>query len=110
MALMLAASLQGLAASGHFPRQPGAAWISGFGRSILFGSITLGIAGLAGGIPAALWVIPWYAAVIGGGLSVLAAPLVLQLFPDRFVDGRGSLLVFATLSAVLALWLVWLAI
>jgi hypothetical protein len=53
--------------------------------------------------------IPWYAAVIGGGLAILAAPLVLQNFTDRFVDGRGSLMSFAGAGGLLALLLIWLA-
>ena len=49
--------------------------------------------------------IPWYAAVIGGGLAILAAPLVLQQFPDRFVDGRAALLSFAAAGIALALFI-----
>jgi len=40
----------------------------------------------------------------------LVAPLVLQQFPDRFVDGRASLLSFAAAGALLALLLVWLSV
>lgn len=106
MALVLASALQGLAASGHFPRadQP----VSGVAPLILFGTIALVAFSLTAGIAAALRVLPWYAAVIGGGLSVLAAPPVLRAFPDRFIDGRGSLLAFAAAGAVLALSLVCL--
>jgi hypothetical protein len=107
MALMLAASLHGLAASGHFPRRYKAS-ASGFGPIALFGSMALIIVCLAAGTLAALHLIPWYAAIIGGGISVLAAPLVLQWFPDGFVDGRGALVAFAGLSAVLAVLLMWL--
>ena len=53
--------------------------------------------------------IPWYAAVIGGGLAILAAPLGLQQFSDRFVNGRAALLSFAATGGVLALLLLWLA-
>jgi hypothetical protein len=110
-ALVLAASLDGLAVSGHFPRrQKGAAFASTFGAVILFGSIALVIAGLAGGIIGALRFVPWYAAIIGGGFALLAAPLVLRCFPDRFVDGRGAPLAFAGISAALALLLIWLAV
>jgi hypothetical protein len=43
-----------------------------------------------------------------GGLAILAAPLVLQQFPDRFVDGRASLLSFAAVGALLACcWSGW---
>jgi hypothetical protein len=52
--------------------------------------------------------IPWYAAVIGGGGGILVAPIVLQWFPDRFVDGKRGLLSFAALAALLAFVLLWL--
>jgi hypothetical protein len=111
VALMLAASLYGLAVSGHFPRrQKGTAFASAFGAIMLFGSVALVIATLAGGILGALHFIPWYAAIIGGGFALLFAPLVLRGFSDRFVDGRGAPLAFAGLSAGLALLLIWLAI
>lgn len=110
MALLLAASLHGLAASGHFPRAHHAPRpASSLMPIILFGSIALVFASFAAGIAAAARLIPWYAAIIGGGLAVLAAPPVLQRFPDRFVDGRGALVAFATISAVLALLLIWIA-
>jgi hypothetical protein len=53
--------------------------------------------------------IPWYAAVIGGGAAILLAPLALQAFPDRVVDGKIALIGFATAAAVLAALLCWLA-
>ncbi len=111
VALMLAASLYGLAVSGHFPRrQKGTAFASAFGAIILFGSVALMIAALAGGILGALHFVPWYAAIIGGGFALLFAPLVLRGFSDRFVDSRGAPLAFAGLSAGLALLLIWLAV
>lgn len=111
MALVLGVSLQGLAASGHFPREHRApVMVTGFGPVILFGSIAVAFICLVAGIVAALRLIPWYAAIIGGGLSVLSAPLVLQWFPDCFVDGRGSAVAFTAVSVVLALILVWITI
>jgi hypothetical protein len=107
MALVLAAAMQGLAASGHFPRAAGQA---GPGPIALFGSMALALASFAGGAAAALRFTPWYAAVIGGGLAVLAAPLVLQWFPDRFVDGRGALAALACAAAVFAIALIAWAI
>ncbi|MGB7101957.1 MAG: hypothetical protein WBD95_24730 [Xanthobacteraceae bacterium] len=105
MALILVASLHGLAASGHFPRAPRPS-TSGVEPAILFGSMAVAIAGLASGIAAAVRFIPWYAAIIGGGLCILAAPLVLQRFPDRLVDGRGALLTFAAANVALAILLI----
>ena len=104
MALALTSSLHGLAASGHFPRTPADG--SGPGPVILFGSIAAVIVCLLAGIATAARLVPWYAAVIGGGLAVLLAPLVLQRFTDNFVNGRAALLVFAAIGAVLALALV----
>jgi len=106
-ALVLGVSLQGLEASGHFPREHRAPVMSsGFGPVLLYGSIAIAIICLGAGIVAALRLIPWYAAIIGGGLSLLSAPLVLQCFPDRFVDGRGSAVGFTCANVVLALILV----
>jgi hypothetical protein len=106
VALVLAASLYGLAASGHFPRSAKAP-APGVGAPVLFGSIVVVLACAVAGITAALTVVPWYVAVIGGGSAILAAPLVLQSFPDRFVDGRGALVAFAAVCAVTALLLIW---
>ena len=105
--LLLALALHGLSASGHFPRAHRApALTSGRGRAILYGSIAAALICLAAAIVGALRSIPWYAAIIGGGLAILCAPLVLQRCPDRFVNGRGALLTFAGAGAVLALLLV----
>lgn len=104
MALVLIVSLQGLAASGHFPREHRPpALAAGIGSAVLFGSIALAVAALVAGIAAVPGRMPWYAAVIGGGLSVLGAPLVLQQFPDRLINGRGFLLAFAVAGAACAL-------
>ncbi|MGB8893961.1 MAG: hypothetical protein WA322_27720 [Pseudolabrys sp.] len=109
-ALLLFVCLHVLAASGQFPREQRApALASGFGGFILYGSIAVAFISLLVAFFAAWRLIPWYAAVIGGGLAILAAPLVLQKFTDRFVDGRGSLLSFAGAGGLLALLLIWLA-
>jgi len=93
MALFLSVSMYALAASGHFPREHRARkFETGLGRTVLFGTIALSIACAALGVYFIRASVPWYAAVIGGGAMVLAAPLMLQLFSDRFVDGRTSLL------------------
>ncbi len=109
-ALLLVFSLHTLAASGQFPRAHRApALASGLGVIILYGTIAVATTSLVVALLAAWRLVPWYAAVIGGGLAILAAPLVLQKFPDRFVDGRASLLSFAVASALLALLLVGLS-
>jgi hypothetical protein len=110
-ALLLVLSLHILAASGQFPRQHRAAALaSGVGGIVLYGTIAVAIASLVVALLAAWRLIPWYAAVIGGGFAILVAPLVLQQFPDRFVDGRAALLSFAAAAALLALLLARLSV
>ncbi|MGB2598321.1 MAG: hypothetical protein WBC87_25780 [Pseudolabrys sp.] len=107
--LLLFVSLHALAASGQFPREHRApALMSGGGAIVLYGTIAVALISLLAGLFAAWRLIPWYAAVIGGGLAILAAPLVLQQFTDRFVDGRTSLVSFAGAGALLAFLLVCL--
>src|SRR5262245_28356656 len=102
MLLLLSASLCGLAVSGHFPAEHRAPTLrSGVGRLILFGSLVLCLAGLFGGIALIWHTVPWYAAVIGGGATELAAPLVLQRFPDSFVNGRAAPIAFVGLSLLM---------
>jgi hypothetical protein len=102
MLLLLNASLCGLAVSGHFPAEHRApALRSGAGRLILFGSLALCLACVFGGIALIWHTVPWYAAVIGGGATALATPLVLQRFPDAFVNGRGAPLTFGGLSLLM---------
>ena len=109
-ALLHFVSLHLLSASGHFPRQHRSLSLtSALGTLILYGTIAVAFTSLLAALFAAWKMIPWYAAVIGGGLAVLVAPMVLQLFSDRFVDGRGSLVTFAAASAFIALFLIWLA-
>jgi hypothetical protein len=108
--LLLFVSLHALAASGQFPREHRApALMSGGGAIVLYGTIAVALISLLAALVAAWRLIPWYAAVIGGGLAILAAPLVLQRLTDRFVDGRTSLVSFAGAGALLAFLLVCLA-
>jgi hypothetical protein len=110
MALMLSFSMHGLAASGHFPKEHrSAALRAGAGPLVLFGSLLLSFLSLATGVVLAARMIPWYAAVIGGGAMVLAAPLVLRLFSDAAVDGRVALILLSGASAVWAAILIGMA-
>ena len=110
MVLFHFVSLHLLAASGQFPREyRSPALTSSFGGLILYGTMAVAFTSLLAAIFAAWKMIPWYAAVIGGGLAVLVAPMVLQRFSDRFVDGRSSLVSFAVASALVAFLLIWLA-
>jgi len=104
--LVLAAALQGLSASGHFPRGTDAARP---GVPVLVGSMLLTIGSLAAGVGAAFKISHWYVLVIASGLAVLVAPLALQIFTDRFVDGRGALIAFAAASVFAAISLVAMA-
>ena len=85
-------ALYGLTASGHFPieyRTPKLR--TGSGAIIL--RVTLVAAVLA-----ALIVLS-----VAGGAVLLATPLMLRPFPDRFVNGPSGLVTFATGAAVAAL-------
>ena len=104
MALVLVLSLYGLTVSGHFPeehRNP--ALRAGLGPLLLWGTIALCMALTLAALVFAWQRLPLSAAVIGGGAMVLFAPLLLQPFPDSFVNGRQGLLIFAGLAAGLAL-------
>lgn len=103
MGSVLLAALYGLAASGHFPAESRAQPLRrGWGAVVLWG--TMIATGLSAATTLALaWrALPWYATVIGGGAALLFAPLLLQPLPDRFVDGRGGLIVFAAGAVLLA--------
>jgi hypothetical protein len=105
-ALLLAAALCGLAASGHFPQEHRSpALRSPAGKLILFGSLALSIGSLAIGATLVWRTVPWYALVIGGGAVLLAAPLLLRPFPDPFVNGRAALVAFTGASILIVLLL-----
>ena len=106
MALVCTCALYGLAASGHFPREHRAASLrSPAGATILFGTMAVAAAAALMGISFAVRSLPWYEAVIGGGLVLLATPLLLRPFSDDFVNGSAALLIFAAASAVLVMLL-----
>jgi hypothetical protein len=100
-------ALYGLTVSGHFPADLRAPQLkTGAGAAILW--TTLAAACLAAIMVAwvASAVLHWTAIVIAGGAMLLAAPLLLRQFPDRFVDGLGGLVAFAVggVSTALTLW------
>lgn len=102
--LLMSAALYGLTASGHFPSEHrGEALKSGSGPAILWGTMALALATVLFALWIAWIALPWTWAVIIGGGVLLMAPLVLQRFPDSFVDGRAGLLAFAGGGALLAL-------
>ena len=108
MGLVLAISLLGLTAAGHFPRERGKPSVH-VGASVLFASMAVVAACLLAALVGAWRHIPWYAAIIGGGAMVLFTPLVLRPLPDAFVDGPAALLVFSGLAVLLAAALLWTA-
>lgn len=100
--IVLTAALQLLAASGHFPAEHRAPALRvGGGPLILFGSMLLVAVCVAAAIAGLGQRVPWYAAVIGGGLAVLIAPMLLKPLPDGFVNGRAALVSFAFLCVIL---------
>lgn len=104
MGLILTLALYGLTVSGHFPAEHRAASLrSGLGAVLLWGTMALAAVLLAGALLFAARRLPVYASVIGGGAMLLVAPLLLQPFPDTFVNGRRGLLTFTALGIGLAL-------
>lgn len=109
MALVCACALYGLAASGHFPREHRAPSLrSPAGAALLFGSMAVTTVAALAGVSFAARSLPWYAAIIGAGLVLLATPLLLRPFSDAFVNGSAALLTFAAVSAVSAVLLAFL--
>jgi len=107
--LVSAAALQGLAASGHFPlRDRGATSAFEPGRAVLFGSIAITLLALIAGTGAELRLTSWSAVIIAGGFSLLFAPLVLRVFPDRFINGAEALIAFPATTLAATAMLIWL--
>lgn len=100
---IFSAALFGLSASGHFPAAVRAPDMrSTAGMAVLWLTALATIAACVMGVRFAWARLPLPATVISGGLAVLFAPLALQPLSDRFVDGRGALAVFATISGLFA--------
>ena len=106
---LLLAALYALAASGHFPKEHRPpALREGWGAMVLWGTLMATGAAAAAAVGVAWGALPWYAIVIGGGAALLFAPLLLQPFPDSFVNGRRGLLALAG-GAILLSVLLWQA-
>lgn len=100
-ATVLTCALYGLAASGHFPAEHRARTLRNApGGIVLWGTLVMTV--LVAVLTARFaWArLPWHGAVIAGGAMLLVAPLVLQRFSDRFVDGWAALLMFSGLAAL----------
>ena len=107
MANVLMLALYGLTVSGHFPAEHRAEHLrTGAGPLLLWATIAATAAAAVITLLFAWRLIPWYAAVIGGGAMLLFAPLLLRPFPDRFVNGRAGLAAFAAAAVAItaAMW------
>jgi hypothetical protein len=104
MALVLVLSLYGLTVAGHFPKEHRAASLKTAGGAVLlWGTIALCLALTIAALAFAWQHLPLPAAIIGGGAMILIAPLLLQPFPDSFVNGRLALVLFTGAGLGLAL-------
>lgn len=102
-AQVLVIALYGLAASGHFPAElRNAEFKTLSGAAVLWLTMAATVAAAGAAAWFAWHQVPWYAAVIGGGAALLVAPMILQTFPDSFVDGRAGLIAPSIGSVVLA--------
>jgi hypothetical protein len=107
MANMLLLALYALTVSGHFPAEFRAEHLrKGAGALLLWATILAMAFATAITMLFAWQLIPWYAAVIGGGAMLLFAPLLLRPFPDQFVNGSAALVVFTAAAAAItaAMW------
>jgi len=103
MVLILIVCTYVMAASGHFPSEGRSPRIATtIGTTILWSTIVLVALATIFALFFAYLTIPWYAAVIGGGLMMLIAPFTLQPFPDRFVDGPTVLVALALLATTVS--------
>lgn len=104
-ALILVIALFALSLSGHFPVvRPGRDAQAYLTRALLVTCIIVIALVTATALGFALRLLPGPMAIIGAGTALLAAPQVLPMLPDRFVDGRRGMVVLAALAAALA-WL-----
>jgi len=78
------------------------------GTALIFCSSALVAMTAITGLVLAYHAIPWYAAVIGGGAMILAAPYTLHPLSDDFVNGPRALIVLSALA--LAIMLVTLSL
>ena len=99
MALVLVICLFAVVAAEHFPAEfrPSDLATTG-GTALLWSTIVLVLISSAIAIYTVIAAIPWYSAVIGGGLMALIAPLLVQPLPDALINGRAALLTLAAIA------------
>jgi hypothetical protein len=106
IAIMLLA-LYGLTVSGHFPAEFRSLELkSGIGAVTLWTTLITASVATIVALAGAFRALPLPAIIICGGAMLLAAPLLLRLFPDRFVNGSTALISFAA-GAMLVAVAVW---
>jgi hypothetical protein len=102
--LVLAVTLYGLTLSVHFPSEQQRPSLKGVaGTAVLWSTAAVAIAATALAVRLGIGALPGSIAIIAAGATVLVAPLLLKPLPDRLIDDRGGLLLFAGLAALLAL-------
>lgn len=88
----------------HFPAEARRPSLRGTaGTALIFCSSALVATSAIAGLILAYHAIPWYAAVIGGGAMILAAPYTLHPLSDDFVNGPSALIVLGALAMVVTL-------
>lgn len=105
MALVLTLCIFAIFAAGHFPytsRSPELKTPAA--TATIWGTIIIAASSALLSLAFAFRTLPWYAAVIGSGLMVLAAPLIAQMFPDRFVNSKAVLLILSATMLLLLLF------
>lgn len=101
-ALILTASVFVVVSSGHFPaRDRTVALKTISGSMLIWCSIFILLLSTILGLYVGYRLVPWYAAIIGGGLMVLIAPLIAQSLSDAFVDGKSALVVLIAIALAL---------
>jgi len=103
IALTLSITIYVLALSVHFPAEHRRSSLRGGGGYVLWGTAFIAIAAAVVALYFAWTALPGYFAVLGGGAAILIAPTLLKPLPDRLIDDRGGLLLFAGVAALLAL-------
>ncbi len=101
--LVLAITLYGLVVAVYFPKQARTVEKRDWPTRALIG-ITIPIVALSTvhGFGFALSRLPGPIAIIGAGLAMLVAPVVLKRFTDTVVDGRVGVVAFAGVTGLLA--------
>jgi hypothetical protein len=100
-------ALYGLTFSGHFPSEFRAPELkTAAGTIVLWATLAAACLAAIIALGVALPVLPWSVVIISAGAVLLATPLLLRPFPDRFVNGSAGLIAFAV-GALLAAFGLW---